>query len=354
MARIRTIKPEFWTDTIIVRLPIVTRLFYIGLWNIADDYGLLWDEPDRIEMQLFPRDPSFRAEEHLGLLEAAVRLEKYETEDGRTFWKIAHWEQHQKVDHPGKCLFPRESSRKLAIPAETRRTLATKYGCKPGETLDVQCYYCGNPGKVCWFRHYDGSPSAWVAFSGLEIEHFVAEANGGTVEPDNMVLACRNCNRSKGTQSPFDFVSLRTFASTRETSCSEREMEKDREGSGVGVLRAGRGTPTLEKCKELCHLHGGSDAQAEKLFWHYESVGWPSNGMGIRVDAIVKRWLLGDADRQMNSVPVGGSRNGKPPNKRPLLEPWMLQYGEENGLSEEQMMQMDWAPVARARKAKFR
>ena len=40
MARIRTIKPEFWIDDVIVELPFETRLLFIGIWNFADDAGV--------------------------------------------------------------------------------------------------------------------------------------------------------------------------------------------------------------------------------------------------------------------------------------------------------------------------
>lgn len=42
--RIRQIKPSFWSDATIARLTYPARLFYIGLWNLADDAGWLqWD-----------------------------------------------------------------------------------------------------------------------------------------------------------------------------------------------------------------------------------------------------------------------------------------------------------------------
>lgn len=42
--RIRQIKPAFWSDARLAGLPEATRLFYIGLWMIADDAGWLrWD-----------------------------------------------------------------------------------------------------------------------------------------------------------------------------------------------------------------------------------------------------------------------------------------------------------------------
>ena len=39
MARIRTIKPEFWTSEQVVECSPTARLLFIGLWNFCDDAG---------------------------------------------------------------------------------------------------------------------------------------------------------------------------------------------------------------------------------------------------------------------------------------------------------------------------
>ena len=39
MARIRTVKPDIWTDEKFVELSPLARLLFIGLWNFADDEG---------------------------------------------------------------------------------------------------------------------------------------------------------------------------------------------------------------------------------------------------------------------------------------------------------------------------
>ena len=40
MARIRTIKPEFWTSEQVVDCSPTARLLFIGLWNFCDDGGV--------------------------------------------------------------------------------------------------------------------------------------------------------------------------------------------------------------------------------------------------------------------------------------------------------------------------
>lgn len=60
---------EFWTDRRIALLPKSTRLFYIGLWAVADDAGFLsWDLP-QIAGELFPFD-SVKRREHDATVDA--------------------------------------------------------------------------------------------------------------------------------------------------------------------------------------------------------------------------------------------------------------------------------------------
>jgi 5-methylcytosine-specific restriction endonuclease McrA len=88
---------------------------------------------------------------------------------------------------------------KATIPQAVRRAVALAAGVQPGETRDVPCRYCGVLGRVTWFRLASGRPSAWVHFEH-ELEHVVPEALGGATTAENVVLACRPCNRSKGTE----------------------------------------------------------------------------------------------------------------------------------------------------------
>lgn len=87
--------------------------------------------------------------------------------------------------------------KKRAIPCSVRRDVAVKYGCPPGGDVIVPCHYCGAPDTIHWPRLYGGRPGAWVAF-GHEMDHAVPEFHGGSSTADNIVLACRPCNRSKG------------------------------------------------------------------------------------------------------------------------------------------------------------
>mgnify|MGYP003483570330 FL=1 len=54
MARIRTIKPEFWVDEKLAKLPVYARLLFIGTWNFADDNGVLLANPVLMKSHIFP------------------------------------------------------------------------------------------------------------------------------------------------------------------------------------------------------------------------------------------------------------------------------------------------------------
>lgn len=56
MARIRTIKPEFFTSEDIVQLSPFARLLYIALWCEADRAGRMQWKPRTFKMRYFPAD----------------------------------------------------------------------------------------------------------------------------------------------------------------------------------------------------------------------------------------------------------------------------------------------------------
>ena len=51
----RQIKASYWTDTDMIRnFTLEERLFYIGLWQLADDSGCLENDPYAFKLFLFP------------------------------------------------------------------------------------------------------------------------------------------------------------------------------------------------------------------------------------------------------------------------------------------------------------
>lgn len=63
--RARGIKPEFWRDERMGRLPDAVRLFYIGLWQQADDAGWFRVRPAEIAADLYPYRDAKRREQQV-------------------------------------------------------------------------------------------------------------------------------------------------------------------------------------------------------------------------------------------------------------------------------------------------
>lgn len=56
MARIRSLKPEFFKDEDLATLPWEARLLYAGMWCFADRAGRLEDRPKYLKAEIFPYD----------------------------------------------------------------------------------------------------------------------------------------------------------------------------------------------------------------------------------------------------------------------------------------------------------
>lgn len=104
MARIRTIKPDFWTDEKIVELDFAARLFFVGSWNFADDNGNLQRSARKLKMQIFPAD-AIDCEPIIQSLLAHGLLTEYEV-NGEKFLHINGFRKHQVINRPSKTGLP--------------------------------------------------------------------------------------------------------------------------------------------------------------------------------------------------------------------------------------------------------
>jgi len=107
LARIRSIKPEFWIDEKVVELSSWARLLFIGLWSFADDQGYVDDKPRRIKMQIFPND-DLDVDVLLDELFARGMLDPFTSPVGPVF-RIRNWTRHQKVDRAATPRFDEAS-----------------------------------------------------------------------------------------------------------------------------------------------------------------------------------------------------------------------------------------------------
>lgn len=104
MPRARILKPELWSSQTLAKVSIEAEHMFTGLWNFADDYGVLLDAPRRIWGDLFP----YREEVTLAKVKAwieellAVGVIFRATVAKQSYLIVRNWDEHQRVNHPSK------------------------------------------------------------------------------------------------------------------------------------------------------------------------------------------------------------------------------------------------------------
>ena len=101
MARIRTVKPEFWRHNVMAREEDFTQLLAIALLNYADDHGYFMADPALIRGDVFPfRDDLANISRSLARLSEVLYIEVRNHPERGAIGRITTWEAHQRVDHP--------------------------------------------------------------------------------------------------------------------------------------------------------------------------------------------------------------------------------------------------------------
>ncbi len=102
MGRIRTIKPEFFTDEDLSKLPEVTHYgMAAGLLTYADDEGYFTANPGLIEAAPFPlRESSVSTHDMLTQLENMGYIRRGSTPDGKVWGVVVNFTKHQRVNRP--------------------------------------------------------------------------------------------------------------------------------------------------------------------------------------------------------------------------------------------------------------
>jgi len=123
MARIRYLKPSFFKDEDIKELPFKARLWYQGMWCLADREGRLEDRPEWLKIEILPYD-KVNPEEMLSLLTKNKKngrrpfILRYEN-NGEKYIQILQWHKHQKPHHTEKeSVIPPPTSEQMELNGE--------------------------------------------------------------------------------------------------------------------------------------------------------------------------------------------------------------------------------------------
>lgn len=99
MARIRTIKPTFWTDEDMAEVSEAACLLAIGLLNYADDEGYFNANPKLIKAAVFPlREPSGSIPVLLQELSNCGYIRLFSAQNGKRFGLIINFTKHQVIN----------------------------------------------------------------------------------------------------------------------------------------------------------------------------------------------------------------------------------------------------------------
>jgi hypothetical protein len=108
VARIRTIKPTFFTSATIAELSPWGRLMFLGLLTHVDDEGRCINEPRVIKGALFPLDDVVTASDVVNLtmeLEELGLVRSYEA-GKRSYLVVCSFREHQRINRPSKSTLP--------------------------------------------------------------------------------------------------------------------------------------------------------------------------------------------------------------------------------------------------------
>ena len=206
MARIRTIKPDFFINDEIAELDPLLRLFFVGLWTQADREGRMEDRPKRLKVSVMPYD-ACDAEAMLQELAESGHIIRYEV-GNRKYIQVVNFLKHQ---------MPHYKEVPSIIPAPDGHT-DSRVIASPLTQAQRDAIF-ERDGEVC---------AECGATDDLTIDHIMPKSLGGTNDEDNLRVLCRRCNSAKNNR-----VSAQGQADVGVTMTSGREgkgREQERKG----------------------------------------------------------------------------------------------------------------------------
>jgi hypothetical protein len=107
MARIRSLKPSFWSDPAVADLTRDERLLLIGLISSADDEGRFLASASAISGYVFPHDnlPPRTVKAWRDSLAGSGVVHIY-TVERREYGVFPKWGKHQRISKPQKSIIP--------------------------------------------------------------------------------------------------------------------------------------------------------------------------------------------------------------------------------------------------------
>ena len=213
MARIRTIKPQFFLNEDIASFPPLVRLLFTGLWCLADREGRLEDRPVKIKVQLLPYD-EIDIDSALSSLHERRFILRYEIKSEK-YIQILNFLKHQQPHYKEvESEIPPPKGHKnspyitFGVPKEQKERIM--------ERDDHKCVKCGSKKR-------------------LSVDHIHPRSAGGSGEDNNLQILCVSCNSSKNNKLAGELLNQRrvNVGSTSGKACTQEGKGTGREGKGI-------------------------------------------------------------------------------------------------------------------------
>jgi 5-methylcytosine-specific restriction endonuclease McrA len=355
MSRIRTIKPEFWTDDLLGSLSRDVRMLFIATWNLADDEGLLrWSAP-YLKGAVFPFDDDLSIKDvekcMVALSTAGIMFPYNGGRSQQPLAYIVNFHKHQKINRPSPSKLPPPSLQDVRV--------RDMYAARD----QLICHLCD--GSI------DENANGGDIDFCVSVDHITPVSKGGSDYPSNIKAAHLTCNKGRGNRSIEEYraivMSGKTHAQRRNperfthishdsslsnsvsqsvnASDQDREGEREQEGkrnsepigSDASASRDIRGELFGQGLETLARITGKTPDSCRSLVGKWlKSV----NDEAIHVKAAIQ-----DAERNRVADPVAwinralspyqGNRNGNSVHdaaKRQLEQFRALNQSEPSGL----------------------
>jgi hypothetical protein len=162
VARMRSVKPEFWADPSLARMSRDSRLLYIALWNFADEHGRMFGDPRFVKGHAFPYDDDLsvtRITVLLAELTSAGKVQPYKVA-GEAYLFLPKLAKHQRLEAekvPSRLPGPDESAPEPEPPA-VQSVPRTDEPAPRASELSLK-HVAGGMGQVAGGREHDSTTS---------------------------------------------------------------------------------------------------------------------------------------------------------------------------------------------------
>ncbi|KKK95896.1 hypothetical protein LCGC14_2668220, partial [marine sediment metagenome] len=296
MARNRMIKPDFWEDEKIGELNHRQRLLFIGMWNHADDEGLIRAKAEYLKSMIFVYDDFLieKTEEDINQLAKLELIFLYSGTLNQRYAYVINFRKHQKIDRPQKS--------KLPPPSIQNNKVKDMYYAR-GSYL---CYLCELPVNMMDSLNICQSMAP-------SIDHIIPKVKGGSDYPTNIACAHISCNKSKGNLTLKEFkerISSKSSSSNDSSSDSlsgsvtkekvkEKVKEKEKQTKENPPPYLGdQSSKITELAKQLARLssaypkNGHKDFNVNGLIQELVNKKIHPQAIFVALSSLAKRWTL--------------------------------------------------------------